>query len=200
MPPNPAASAPIYKVTDLADPAMAEARRAITLVLSRHEPWPAFLIDRCWTVLAANDAAQRLMRVMLGESRLGRPMNLMQLFLGPDDLKRQIVNWPAFGGAMLRRARAEVLAAPDDAALQAAWTDLLAMPDVDALASGEGAAVPGPLCEVRFASQRRELGLLPTTVAFATPADRTLEGLRVEAFLPSDEESEALLLALAGEA
>lgn len=188
--------APTYKATDLADPAMAQARRAITLILSRHEPWPAFVLDRDWTVLAANDAAQRLVRVMLGESRLNRPMNLMSMLLG--ELRPQIVNWPAFAAPLLRRARGEALAAPGDAALRVAWTELLALPDVEALAAGEGAPVPGPLCEVRFASQRRELGLLPTTIAFATPADRTLDGLRIEAFLPSDDESEALLLALAG--
>lgn len=190
-------SAPIYKETDLADPAMAQARRAITLVLSRHEPWPAFVLERDWTVLAANDAAQRLVRVMLGEGRLNRPMNLMQMILG--ELRPQIVNWPAYAAALLRRARAEMSTAPGDGALQAAWTEWLALPDVEALAGGEGAPVPGPLCEVRFASQRRELGLIPLAIAFGTPADRTLEGLRIEAFLPSDEESEALLLALAGE-
>ena len=195
---KPVTDAPVYKETDLADPAMVQARRAITLILSRHEPWPAFVIDRRWDVLAANDAAQRLMRVMLGESRLGRPMNLMQLFLAPDELRRQIVNWPVYAAALLRRARREALAAPDDAMLQTAWADLLALPDVAALADGEGTSVPGPLCEVRLASQRRELGLLPTTIAFATPADLTLEGLSIEAFLPSDDESEALLLALAG--
>ncbi|MDO9222883.1 MAG: hypothetical protein Q7U20_04125 [Caulobacter sp.] len=192
-------NAPLYRETDLTIPAMAQARRAITLILSRHEPWPAFLIDRYWTVLAANDAAQRLLRVMLGESRLGRPMNLMHLFLAPDELRPQIVNWPAYAAVLLRRARREAAAAPGDAVLQAAWTELLALPDVEALASGEGAAVPGPLCEVRFASQRRELGLLSTVIAFGAPNDAGLEGLRIEAFLPSDDESEALLLALAGE-
>ena len=191
--------APLYKETDLSGPAMAQVRRAITLVLSRHEPWPAFVIDRCWTVLAANDAGQRLMRLMLGESRLGRPMNLMHLFLAPDELRPQIVNWPAYAAVLLRRARREAAAAPDDAALQAAWLQLLALPDIEALASGEGASVPGPLCEVRFASQRRELGLLSTVIAFGAPNDAELDGLRIEAFLPSDEESEALLLALAGE-
>ena len=190
--------APVYKVTDLAAPAMAQARRAITLILSRHEPWPAFVIDRDWTVLAANDAARRLVRLMLGESRMGRPMNLMTLFLAPDDLRPHVMNWPAFAGAMLRRASIEAAAAPDDAGLQGAWNDLLALPDVAGLLMADPAPSPEPLCEVRFASQQRELGLIPTTVAFATPGEPLLEALRIEAFLPSDDESEALLLALAG--
>jgi hypothetical protein len=148
-------------------------------------------------VLAANDAAQRLLRVMIGESRLARPINLMRLFL--EELRPQIVNWPAYAATLLRRARREAASAPDDAALQAALAGLLELPDIAALAGGQGEPVPEPLCEVRLASQRRELGLLSTVIAFGAPADPTLDGLRIEAFLPSDDESEALLLALAGE-
>lgn len=189
---------PTYRETNLSDPSMAQVRRAITLVLTRHEPWPAFVIDRDWTVLAANDAAQRLLRLMLGESRVSRPMNLMTLFLAPDELRRHIINWQAFAGAMLRRASIEAAAGPDDARLQTVWSDLLAVPDVPGLLMADPAPSPEPLCEVRFMSQSRELGLIPTTIAFATPVDATLDGLRVEAFLPSDDESETLLLALAG--
>jgi hypothetical protein len=183
---------------DLSAPEMAQARRAITLILARHEPWPAFVIDRDWTVLAANDAAQRLVRLMLGESRMARPMNLMQLFLAPDELRRHIVNWPAWALALLSRARREAADAPQDGPVRAALRDLLALPDIDQLIAGEGASSPEPLCEVRFLSQSRELGLIPTTTGFATPMGAALDGLRIEAFLPSDDESETLLLALAG--
>jgi len=173
-------------------------RRAITLVLTRHEPWPAFVLERDWTVLAANDAGQRLVRLMLGESRMGRPINLMTLFLAPDELRRHIINWPALASGRLRRPGRQPPAAPDAAARQAAWGDLLARPDAAGLLMADPAPAPEPLCEVRFRSQSRELGLIPTTLAFATPADPALAGLRIEAFLPSDDESETLLLALAG--
>ena len=186
--------APIYRETDLSGPDLVQARRAITLILTRQEPWPAFLIDRDWTVLAANDAAQRLIRLMLGESRLSRPMNLMQLVLAPDEFKRHIVNWPAFAPALLARAARDA-SASDDPALQAAWRELQTLPDIADL---QPAPSPEPLCEMRLVSQNRSLGLLPTTIAFATPLDPALGGLRIEAFLPSDDESEALLLALAG--
>jgi hypothetical protein len=140
---------PAYKVIDLSAPEMAQARRAITLILTRHEPWPAFVLDRDWTVLAANDAAQRLVRLMLGESRMARPMNLMRLFLAPDELRRHIVNWPAWAGALLARTRREAAAAPDDAVLQSVVRDLVALADADQLIAGEGALSPEPLCELR---------------------------------------------------
>lgn len=190
-------SAPLYRAINLAAPEMAQVRRAVTLVLTRHEPWPAFVLGRDWTVLAANDAGQRLVRLMLGESRIGRPMNLMQLFLAPDELRPHIVNWPAWAAALVSRLQAE--AASGEALAQASLRDALALPEVAALAAGEAAASPEPLCEVRFLSQGRELGLVPLAMALATPAETALAGLRLEAFLPADEESEALLLALAGE-
>jgi len=193
-----AGHAPIYKEWSLAEPAMAEARRAITLMLTRHEPWPAMVVDRRWTVLAANDAAQRLVRLMLGEGRLARPMNLMHMLLGPDDLRRQIVNWPALAPTLLRRVRHAALAAPDDEALRSLWDELMAWPEVAALAAAPGAPPPGPLGEIRFVSQGRDLGLIGTTVALAAPHEVTLDELRLEAFLPADDASEALLLALAG--
>lgn len=189
---------PLYKEWSLAEPAMAEARRAITLMLTRHEPWPAMVVDRRWTVLAANDAAQRLIRLMLGEGRLARPMNLMHMLLGPDDLRRQIVNWPALAPTLLRRVHHATLAAPDDEALRSLWDELMAWPEVAALAAAPGPPPPGALGEIRLVSQGRDLGLIGTTVALAAPQEVTLDELRLEAFLPADDASETLLLALAG--
>ncbi|MDP1630286.1 MAG: helix-turn-helix domain-containing protein [Caulobacter sp.] len=193
-----AGQAPVYRVSDLAAPAMAEARRAITFLLSRHEPFPAIVTDHHWEVLAANDAAQRLFRMMLGEARVARPMNLMRLFLAPDELRRHIVNWPALAGVLLSRVRRDAAAAPDDDRLRSLWRELRDYPDAAAAAMLD--PPPGALCEVRFAAQGRELGLIGTVSAFAAPLDVTLEQLRIEAFIPADDASEALLFGLAGQA
>src|ERR1700760_1649894 len=48
--------APAFPERALDDPALAGARRAIDLVLAGHEPFPALVFDRHWTVIAANAA------------------------------------------------------------------------------------------------------------------------------------------------
>src|SRR5690554_920246 len=48
--------APVYPERGLEDPAMSEARKAVDLILSGHEPYPALAIDRHWTLVAANRA------------------------------------------------------------------------------------------------------------------------------------------------
>ncbi|MES2035566.1 MAG: hypothetical protein V4466_15455 [Pseudomonadota bacterium] len=179
---------------------MAEARRALTHVLSRAEPYPVFLTDRLWDVVAANDSGRRLLGLMLGEARMARPVNFMRLFLAPDELRRHIVNWPAVALAMIHRAGRDLAAATDAADLQDLWQGIAADPDVAALASEGGELPPGSLGEIRFAAQGREIGLIGLVTSFAAPLDVTLDELRIESFLPADDETDDILFRMAAPA
>src|SRR6516162_6606413 len=53
--------APGFPERPLKDPALSAARKAIDLVLSGHEPYPALAIDRHWTLVAANNAVAALL-------------------------------------------------------------------------------------------------------------------------------------------
>ena len=59
-----------YGECDLSAPEVADAKRAIDLLLRRHEPFPAIVTDRRWNVMQANRAASRLMT--MGEARMTR--------------------------------------------------------------------------------------------------------------------------------
>ena len=72
-----------YGERDLSAPEVADAKRAIDLLLRRHEPFPAIVTDRRWNVMQANRAAVRLMTMLLGEERMTRPLNHMRMFLAP---------------------------------------------------------------------------------------------------------------------
>src|SRR5476651_1487275 len=58
-----------YGERDLSAPELADARRAIDLLLARHEPFPAIVTDRQWNVMQANRAATRLITLLLGSER-----------------------------------------------------------------------------------------------------------------------------------
>ena len=49
--------APMYAARPFTDPALSAARTAIELILNGHEPYPALLVDRHWTLVSANRAA-----------------------------------------------------------------------------------------------------------------------------------------------
>ena len=103
-----------YGERDLSAPEVADAKRAIDLLLRRHEPFPAIVTDRQWNVIQANRAAQRLMILLLGAERMKRPLNHMKMFLSPDELRPFVENWPSVAAALLVRARHEAMAAPLD--------------------------------------------------------------------------------------
>src|ERR687889_645339 len=52
-----AGHAPAYSERSLDDPELAPIRDALDLILSGHEPYPAFAVDRSWNVVAANAPA-----------------------------------------------------------------------------------------------------------------------------------------------
>ncbi|MES1148574.1 MAG: helix-turn-helix transcriptional regulator [Bradyrhizobium guangdongense] len=187
-----------YGERDLAAPELADARRAIDLLLSRHEPFPAIVTDRRWNIMQANRAALRLMTMLLGEERMRRPLNHMRMFLAPNELRPFVENWPGVAAALLSRARHEAMAAPLDEALQSTWRELMRLPDLPAPQVEEGAA-PGPLCEVRLGKGDVGIGLIGAVLTLGTPQDVTLQELRVEMFMPADAASEAVLTALAAQ-
>lgn len=185
-----------YVERDLRAPELAEARRAIDLLLRRHEPFPAVVTDRQWNVLQANSAARRLLTLLLGSERMKRPLNHMRMFLAPDELRPFVENWNALAAALMVRARHEAMAAPLDLALQSTWRELTRLPDVAAPQLDESQA-PGPLCEVRLRKGDVGVGLIGAVLTLGTAQDVTLQELRVEMFMPADTASEATLAALA---
>jgi transcriptional regulator with XRE-family HTH domain len=184
-----------YGERDLAAPELADARRAIELLLRRHEPFPAIVTDRRWDVIVANRAAVRLIGHLLGPKRMALPLNHMHLFLAPDELRPFVENWPSVAAALIARARHESMAAPLDRALQSTFRELLELPDIKAPRLDER-EVPGPLCEVWLRSGDLRLGLIGAVLTLGTPLDVTLQELRVEMFMPADQASEAALVAL----
>ena len=50
--------APIFPERALDDPALENARKAVDLVLTGHEPYPALAIDRHWMLVASNPELQ----------------------------------------------------------------------------------------------------------------------------------------------
>jgi len=186
-----------YGERDLAAPELAEARRAIDLLLRRHEPFPGLVTDRRWNVTDTNAAARRLIGHVLGRERLTRPINHMKLFLAPDDLRPHVEDWSRLAAALMARARHEAMAAPLDAPLQATWRELSRYPDVTVPGAGDDA--PGPLCEVRLRTPSQRIALIGTVLTLGTPQDVTLQELRVELFMPADAATEAVLTALAAQ-
>ncbi len=180
-------------------PASGPVRRMLDLTLGRHEPFPALVTDSAWDIVMANAASRRLMGMLLPDDLMGlQPLNHMRLIFDPRGLRRALVNWPEVSAALTTRMHREAIAAGPDSAPARLMAEILRQPDAPTrwrLAELE--AQLDPLIELHFRHGGVELRLFTTLATVGTPQDVALQELRIEAFHPADEASEAILKGLA---
>jgi transcriptional regulator with XRE-family HTH domain len=184
--------APVYPETDFDDPGLAAIRTALDRVLDGHLPYPAVITNRHGDLVAANDAFTALIREAAPELRR-LPLNVPRLLLHPRGLAPQIVNLDEWAWHIIDALRQHALRISDD--------------DLGALADELERLVPEPPRSnpdhIGFAVPLRlrwgadELHLLTTLTHFGTAVDVTVAELRLEAFLPADDRTAALLSSLA---
>lgn len=178
------------------DPDFAPVRDAIEFLLHRHEPNPAVVLDRHWSLVDANAAAVRLIATFGGADALEVAAgNAMRLLVHPDGLRRAVVNFDEVGGHLADRITREAANYPDDATLAdlaAEFVDLIG----DVPRTAPDVALPLVVAsDLRAGDHEVRLMSMLTTVGGAL--DVTVSELVVELFYPTDPASAATLEALA---
>jgi transcriptional regulator with XRE-family HTH domain len=192
--------APQYPENALATPALERMRQAIELIIAHQEPYPAFVIDRRWNVLMANEAAVRVNRLLM-DGRESRHANLLHQVFDPDDFRPVIVNWPEVAEKFIRHVHEQLAAVPADGALQALLADVLSYPGVPTQwRSRDLESMPAPVLTLVFRSRLGELRFFETITTFSMPRDVTLDELRIECAFPADDHTAAVCAALAASA
>ena len=175
---------PTYPERPLSDAALSPFRAAIERLLTGHEPYPAWVINRWWEVVDANLAGQQ-MWPPTAETGL----TAVDLFLGPGPIREMIENFAEVAWLFLRRMRREVAQAGRDERLDA----LLER------AEGYLEEVPVPpesetsdlvLCP-RLRIGNQVIKTLSMVSRFGSTREVTLDELRVELLFPADETAEA---------
>jgi transcriptional regulator with XRE-family HTH domain len=181
--------APAYPESPLDGSALAPAREALDHILTAHLPFPAIIIDRCGTLIAAN-AGQQMLFDGCAPELLASPANAYRIALHPDGMAPRISNFAEWGRHILNGLAAELDRAQDPR-LAALAQELSRYVPQQALQAGSlGFAVP-----LQLRSGRGELRLMTTITSFATAVDVTLSELKLEAFLPADQFTADVLLA-----
>lgn len=192
--------AAVYPERSLDEPAMEQIRRVLELILTAHEPFPAYVVDPTWDVVMTNRAAGALTaRLVDPAAAVKFGGNVLRLSLHPDGLRPHLVNWEEVAGALLDRLARETVERPTDRALLALFEEVSGYPGVADLAGRSGPPRAGDLMvPLHFRFEEGDLRLFTTIATIGAPYDVTLEELRLETLLPADADSESLLRHLAG--
>lgn len=103
---------------------MEPVRRAIARIIERHDPYPAFVIDRHWTIVTANRSGT----MVLAAFGIGAGGSMLEAMLEPGRAAAMIENWPEVAAHMIARLRTESAHFGGDPVLDKAAADLFARP------------------------------------------------------------------------
>ncbi|MFY0638055.1 helix-turn-helix domain-containing protein [Maricaulis maris] len=179
---------PVYARTPLEAGQLEPIRQALTRMMHAHTPAPALILDSRWTVLDAN---------LTGALLLGADWQtdncLIDRLVNQPDLRAPILNWPEVAAVMATRLRAESRQAGGDTGLDALAARL------EPFAANPADVDPDqPILTLRYATPLGELTLFTLVAELSSAQDLTLRDLRLEIFLPADEDSRAILDQLVG--
>lgn len=187
---NAAGFADAYSEEPLDGPDLAQIRDGLAALVEAHDPFPAYVVDRCWNLLLANTAAATLTGLLLEpDHALALGGNVLRLFLHPDGARSRVANWPQAAAVIVERFSAERAANPTDAELAALHDEILTYPGVADLTPGTIQPTTRFLTEIHVTADDLDLRLYTTIASLAAAWDVTLEELRLETLLPADAET-----------
>jgi transcriptional regulator with XRE-family HTH domain len=176
--------APVFAETPLKDPSMAAVRKAIDQVLDAQRPYPAFALDRHWTVVASNAALPELY-VGCSEALLEQPINAMRLSLHPDGVAPRIANYGEWRAHLIERLKRQIDLTADPVLIEL-MAEVNGYPPPSHAREAPTPAEPALVIPFRVITEIGLLSFLSTTTVFGTPRDVTLDELALELFFPAD--------------
>ncbi len=182
--------APVWRQSDLAAPELAQINGALDYMLAQQEPYPAFVVDRRWNLLRANNGAGRLVAFLLGAAPMGA-VNLADALIAPDVLRPFIENWDEVAVHFLRSVQADAVADGTDETADL-MKRLSAYPGAPPLARVVPLETHRPVLSIHFCKGDTRLAVFTTIATLGTPQDVTVQEIRIESFFPSDAASAIL--------
>jgi transcriptional regulator with XRE-family HTH domain len=173
-------------------PEMLPVTRALELILTKHEPFPAVVMDRHWNVIRSNAAAPRFFSRMVDLRAQPGPLNILRMMFHPNGVRPFVVNWEAVAEALLQRVYREVLGGMPDEVTAALVQEILAYPDVPPrLRLRTLGPMPAPIVPIHFRKGDLDMAYFSTVTTLGTPQDVTSQEIRIECFFPADAATES---------
>ncbi len=181
--------APLYPEHDVDHPAIEQVMGALQRMLRLHEPYPAVVMDRRWDVVRVNDGAARLFSGLCAPDPVPDPANVLRLMLQPGPVRAAVRNWDDVAPSLLERARREAVGGVMDLATAELVDDLRTGADAAVLTAPRSIAPIVPVVDIEFDFAGRTLRWFSIISTIGTPIDITAQELRLESFVPSNQDT-----------
>jgi transcriptional regulator with XRE-family HTH domain len=170
---------------------MEPVRLAIARIIERHDPYPAFVIDRHWIIVTANQSGA----MVLTAFGIGVGGSMLEAMLDPGRAEALIDNWPEVAAHVFMRLRTESAHLGGDPVLDEAADSLSRDP---ALARHTARPDMPAVIPARYRLGGQLFSVFTTIAQFGTAEDIALADLRIELLFPADEATRVMFEGMAG--
>lgn len=174
--------APVFAERPLHDAEMDPVREVVRRVLAGHDPYPAVVVDRDWTLVEANTGVALLLEGV-DPDLLAPPVNVLRVGLHPRGMAPAVANLDQWRAHLLHRLRLQA-DWTGDGGLDGLYRELASYPGAD---PGPPRGTPPIAVPLRLRRNGAELSFLSTVATFGTPLDVTVSELVIESFFPADD-------------
>lgn len=182
-----------YSRTPLDQRNMDRVSKTLQIILDKHEPYPAIVLDWHWNIILQSDGFRRLFDICKAACpHFPDTQNIAEMIFDPNAVKPFIGNWQEIANTTLLRLQHEQQAAPgrhDDLLKSLArHPDFPRDPQpVDLDIRTE------PFVYLDFQLGGQSLKFLTTLTSFGTPTDITAAEILIEQYYPADDFTQAFL-------
>lgn len=184
--------APAYAARERDADELQPLMQAIDWTIERHEPYPAFVIDKHWVLKRMNGPAQML----FGGAGLSVEQSLLEALVTNATLRSAIEDVTNMLVHLRARLRTEISHLGGDAVLEHWVQRIEALPEYDRQIGYADRVMPAVI-PARYRAGEVTLSLFSTIAQFGTAEDLTLADLRIELLFPADDATKSFFHALA---
>lgn len=172
-----------------ADAELEPVRSAIDWMLTRHDPYPAFAIDRHWKLEKLNKSAS----ILLGAVGLEQGTSLLDFLCDRRRMMDVLENWQEVARHMLTRLRTENTHLGGDEVLNSA---IERMNRICIAEPNGGSTMLSAVIPAIYKAGGQRLCFFSTIAQFGSAEDIALAELRIEMLFPADDATKEALLAM----
>lgn len=176
-----------YSRTPIHEKEMTSIRNILEMMLAKHEPYPAVVLDWGWNVLMGNDGYNNILESVKSlRADFSTSSNIVELIFDPKGLKPFISNWEEVASFAIQRLHREKM--ENKNRHEVLLERLLSYPGTPlhwrSLNFKESSK---PIVYVEFKIGEVALKFFTTLSSFGTPIDVTAEEIVIEQYFPADE-------------
>ncbi len=165
-------------------------REALSRILEKHNPYPAFVVNSKYDLLKTNSGFDQMIPIFIEDTQLANEKNIMKLTFNPRGLSRYIQNWDNVSSFLLMRIWEEALTSKNEELLKLHMVLKSMVPSENKNQSMSELLLPA--LHLSLKKDEIEANFFTTITTLGTPLDVTTQEIRIEALFPADEKTKKL--------